>query len=182
MRLTSYADFAIQMPEIAVYDLNQDRLPDIALASSAGLTVWYQTGTLQFPAIPSQQIPLRSDFQEDLRFNAAGFADLNNDKLLDYCRIVSQGGQSEFKTVIEIHLGSLQSGFSPRPSKRIVLNQFAVGCDLVDLNGNGSKSLITATVPVSRTSMVKAFVVRKMPVELSVFEAVGGVVRMFRFR
>ncbi len=104
-----------------------------------------------------------------------GFGDLNSDKIMDYCRVFTQGGRDEFKTVVEIYLASGQGGFSQRPSKRIVLDQYCVGLMVTDLDGDGSASAVVATVAVSSTSLVKSLLVKRMQVDLNVFQADGGI-------
>ena len=82
-------------------------------------------------------LEVRAAFLDNLKFMSWGFGDLNNDKIVDYCRVFTQGGQDEFKTVLEIYLAVGQAGFSQRPSKRIVLDQYCVGLVVTDLDGDG---------------------------------------------
>ena len=172
---SAVGDFGLHLPTITAHDLNTDKSVDLLVETSAGLAVFLQTGNLQFADNPNRVLEVKSSYLEDLYFRASGLADLNNDRLLDYCRIFTQEFGHEFKTVIEIFLGSMQEGYSTRPSKRIVLDEFGVGLSLLDLDGDGTSSIIVATVPVTPTSLVKALLVKGMPLDLHVFEADGGV-------
>ena len=166
---------AMTLPTIGAFDLNTDRAKDIVVASGSGLTVCFQVGDFQFAETPNQLLEVRAAFLDNLRFMSWGFGDLNSDKVTDYCRVFTQGSQDEFKTVIEIYLASGQSGFAQRPSKRIVLDQYCVGLNVADLNGDGTAAAIVATVAVSSTSLVKSLLVKRMQVDLNVFQAEGGV-------
>lgn len=168
-------DFAVSLPTIAVQDLNTDRTNDILVASGSGLSVCHQVGDMQFDSVPNQVLEVRAVFLENLRFTSWGLADLNNDKVIDYCRVFTQGKQDEFKTILEIFLGNAQAGYPQRPSKRIVLDQYGVGMAVADLDGDGAASVILATVGVSPTSLVKSLLMKRMPVELNIYEADGGV-------
>lgn len=166
---------AFTLPTIAVFDLNTDRSQDILVASGNGLAVSYQIGDLQFSETPSQLLEVRAAFLNNLKFMSWGFGDLNNDRIGDYCRVFTQGEQNEFKTVLEIYLAGGQGGFAQRPSKRIVLDQYCLGLAVVDLDGDGVASAVLATVNVSPTSLVKSLLVKRMQVDLSVFQPNGGV-------
>ncbi len=164
------------LPEVSIHDVNTDRISDLLISVNGDLLIWFQTGELQFTKEPSQSLILRPGFRRNLRFAAAALADINNDQLIDFCRVITQGDRDKFKTILEVFLGNIASGFSQRPSRRIVTEDFAVGLSLTDLNGNGAHSIVVATVPVSATSMVKAFVVQRMSVELRVYESASGLV------
>ncbi len=166
---------AITLPTIAVSDLNTDRTPDVLVASGSGLAVCYQIGDFQFSEVPSQLLEVRAAFLDNLKFMSWGFGDLNNDKIVDYCRVFTQGEQDEFKTVLEIYLAGGQAGFAQRPSKRIVLDQYCLGLVVTDLDGDGVASAVLATVNVSPTSLMKSLLVKRMQVDLNIFQPQGGV-------
>ncbi len=166
----------INLPEVAVHDVNTDQIADVLLSDRGNLQIWFQTGDLQFSSAASQTLELRQEFTRNLRFVTSELGDINNDKLIDYCRAITQGDGDQFRTIVEVYLGNIASGFSQRPSRRLVLNDYAVGLALCDLNGDGAQSIVVATVPVSTTSMVKAFLVQRMSVELSVYHSVNGVI------
>jgi hypothetical protein len=168
-------EMGFHLPVVTAHDLNTDRSTDLLVETSTGLAVFYQTGNLQFSDRPNRILDIKPSYLEDLFFKTAGLGDLNNDRLLDYCRVFTQSSGSDYKTVIEIFLGNMQEGFSTRPSKRIVLDQYGVGMSMVDLNGSGVSSIIVATIPVTPTSMVKALLVKGMPLDLNIFESNGGV-------
>lgn len=165
----------VALPTITVADLNTDRAQDILVASGSGLAVCYQIGDLQFSEGPSQLLEVRAAFLDNLKFMSWGFGDLNNDKTVDYCRVFTQGGQDEFKTVLEIYLSGGQAGFAQRPSKRIVLDQYCLGLVVADLNADGVASAILATVNVSPTSLMKSLLVKRMQVDLNIYQPEGGV-------
>ncbi|TFH65637.1 MAG: hypothetical protein E4G91_01760 [Candidatus Zixiibacteriota bacterium] len=77
--------------------------------------------------------------------------------------------------MIEIFFENMQEGYSTRPSKRIVIDEYSVGLSLLDLDGDGVSSVIVATVPVTPTSLVKALLVKGIPLDLRVYESNGGV-------
>ena len=166
---------AITLPTLAASDLNTDRTKDIMVASGSGLAVCYQIGDMQFSEAPSQLLEVRPAFLDNLKFMSWGFGDLNNDKIVDYCLVFTQGDQDEFKTVLEIYLAGGQIGFAQRPSKRIVLDQYCLGLVVADLDDDGVASAILATVSVSPTSLVKSLLVKRMQVDLSVYQPQGGV-------
>jgi hypothetical protein len=172
---TCSGDLGFHLPMITPHDLNTDKSSDLLVETSSGLAVFYQTGNLQFAERPNRVLDIKSSYLEDLYFRTAGLADLNNDRLLDYCRVFTQSTDTEYKTVIEIFLGNMQEGYSTRPSKRIVLDEYGVGLSLLDLDGDGVSSVIVATVPVTPTSLVKALLVKGMPLDLHVYESDGGV-------
>jgi hypothetical protein len=172
---TCSGELGFHLPMITVHDLNTDKSSDLLVETSSGLAVFYQTGNLQFAERPNRVLDVRSSYLEDLYFRSAGLADLNNDRLLDYCRVFTQSSGTEYKTVIEIFLGNMQEGYSTRPSKRIVLDEYGVGLSLLDLDGDGVSSIIVATIPVTPTSLVKALLVKGMPLDLHVYESDGGV-------
>jgi hypothetical protein len=172
---TGSDDFGFHLPEITAHDLNTDKSSDLLVETSSGLAVFYQTGNLQFAERPNRVLDVKSSYLEDLYFKATGLADLNNDRLLDYCRVFTQSSGTEYKTVIEVFLGNIQEGYSARPSKRIVIDEYGVGLSLVDLDGDGVSSVILATIPVTPTSLVKALLVKGMPLDLRVYESDGGV-------
>jgi hypothetical protein len=172
---TCSGDLGFHLPLITSHDLNTDKNSDLLVETSSGLAVFFQTGNLQFAERPNRVIDVKSSYLDDLYFRTAGLADLNNDRLLDYCRVFTQSSGTEFKTVIEIFLGNMQEGYSTRPSKRIVLDEYGVGLSLLDLDGDGVFSVIVATIPVTPTSLVKALLVKGMPLDLRVFESEGGV-------
>ncbi len=170
------SEVGFRLPIITVMDLNTDRSPDLLVETTAGLAIFYQTGNMQFADRPNRFLEVKPSYQQNLFFSASGLADLNRDRLLDYCRVFTQSSGDEFKTVIEIFFGNVQEGFSSRPSKRIVLDQFGAGLSLKDLDNDGTASIIIATLPVTPTSLVKALLVKGIPVELNVFEVDGGVI------
>ena len=172
---TCSGDLGFHLPMITAHDLNTDKSIDLLVETSSGLAVFYQTGNLQFAERPNRVLDVKSSYLEDLCFRTTGLADLNNDRLLDYCRVFTQSSGTEYKTVIEIFLGNMQEGYSTRPSKRIVLDEYGVGLSLLDLDGDGVFSVIVATVPVTPTSLVKALLVKGMPLDLHVYESDGGV-------
>ncbi len=172
---TCSGDFGFHLPTIVVHDLNTDRSSDLLVETSSGLAVFYQTGNLQFAERPNRVLDVKSSYLEDLYFRTAGLADLNNDRLLDYCRVFTQSSGTEFKTIIEVFMGNLQEGYSTRPSKRIVLDEYAVGLSLPDLDGDGVSSVVVATIPVTSMSLVKALLVKGIPLDLRVYESNAGV-------
>ncbi len=168
-------DFSVSMPTLSVQDLNADRSSDILVASASGLAVLHQLGDLQFSINPDQLLQVKAAFLENLRFTSWGLADLNNDKLTDYCRVFTQGRDGDFKTILEVFLGNAQLGYPQRPSKRIVIDQFGIGFALADLDGDGSSSVILATISAASTNLVKSLLMQRIGVELSIFESEGGV-------
>ncbi len=172
---TASCGLAITLPTIAAFDINSDRSKDIVVTSGSGLAVCYQMGDMQYPDVPSQLLEVRSVFLDNLKFMSWGLGDLNNDKTMDYCRVFTQGGPDEFKTVFEVYLAAGQGGYSQRPSKRIVLDQYCLGLTVADLDGDGAASAILATVGVSPTSLVKSLLVKRMQVDLNIFRSEGGI-------
>jgi hypothetical protein len=172
---TCSGELGFHLPMITAHDLNTDKSSDLLMETSSGLAVFYQTGNLQFAERPNRVLDIKSSYLEDIYFRTASLADLNNDRLLDYCRVFTQSSGTEYKTVIEIFLGNMQEGYSTRPSKRIVLDEYGVGLSLLDLDGDGVSSVIVATIPVTPTSLVKALLVKGMPLDLRVYESDGGV-------
>jgi hypothetical protein len=168
-------DLGFHLPIVTAHDLNTDRSADLLVETSAGLAVFYQTGNLQFSERANRVLDIKPSYSEDLLFRTSGLADLNNDRLLDYCRVFTQSSGSDYKTIIEIFLGNLQEGYSTRPSKRIVLEEYGIGMTLLDLDGSGTSSIVVATIPVSPTNMVKALLVKGMPVDLRIFRSNDGV-------
>jgi hypothetical protein len=172
---TGSDDLGFRLPTITAHDLNTDRNSDLLVETSSGLAVFYQTGNLQFAERPNRVLDFKSSNLEDTYLKTTGLADLNNDRLLDFCRVFTQSSGTDYKTVIEIFFGNIQEGYSTRPSKRIVLDEYGVGLSLLDLDGNGVSSLVVATIPVTPTSMVKALLVKGMPLDLHVYESNGGI-------
>lgn len=173
--IPSSASLGLALPSIVCYDVNSDRSKDILVASGNGMVVCYQVGNFQFAETPSQLLEVRAAFLDNLKFMAWGFGDFNGDKVIDYCRVFTQGQNDEFKTFVEFYLATGQNGFSQRASRRIVLDEYCLGLSVADLNGNGSSAAIVATVSVSPTSLMKALLVKRMQVGLNIFQANGGV-------
>jgi hypothetical protein len=165
-----------RLARVAVHDLNTDRIPDVFIESNAGLAVFYQTGSMQFAEAPDEEIGVRGSYLRNLLHSSSGFGDLNGDGLLDFCRVFTQGVDYDVKSLIEIFLGNIHDGYPSRPTKRIVLDEFVVGLTLIDLNGNGSASLVVATQSLSTISMVKSLMVKRIPVKLKIFESKAGVI------
>jgi hypothetical protein len=170
------ASFTFRLPRITVNDLNTDLIPDVYIESDGALSVFFQTGALQFQTEPDKHIDVRPAYLKNLYYSNSGFADINGDGLLDFCRVFTQGVEYDAKTLVEIFMANIQNGYPSRPTKRIVLEEFAVGMSLVDLNGNGSTSLIVATQDLSTIGMVKSLMVKRIPVELKIFGFEGGII------
>lgn len=169
-------NIGFHLPIVTSHDLNTDRNADLLVETSSGLSVFYQTGVLQFSERANRVLDIKPSYLEDLFFKTSGLADLNNDRLLDYCRVFTQSSGSDYKTVVEVFFGNLQEGYSTRPSKRIVLDEYGVGLSLIDLDGSGVSAIVIATIPVSPTNMVKALLVKGMPLDLRVYRSEGGII------
>lgn len=165
-----------RLARVTVHDLNTDRIPDVFVETDAGLAVFYQTGKLGFNEQPDKVIEVRGSYLRNLLNSCYGFGDINGDGLLDFCRVFTQGRDYDVKSLVEIFLGNIHDGYSQRPTKRIVLDEFVVGLTLMDLNGDGSASLIVATQSLSTISMVKALMVKRIPVDLEIFGSNAGVI------
>jgi hypothetical protein len=166
--------FGFRFPRVVVHDLNTDRVKDVFIETGAGLFVFYQTGQFKFADQPGKEIDVRPSYREGLFFASSDFGDINGDGLVDYCRVFTQGEGYDAKSLVEVFLGNIHEGYPSRPSKRIVLDEFVVGVKLKDLDNDGSASLIVATQQLSTISMMKSLMVKRIPVELKVFKAVGG--------
>lgn len=167
---------SFRMARVAVHDLNTDRILDVYVETAGGLAVFYQTGQLQFADQPDKEIAVRGSYRKNLLHASSAFGDINGDGLLDFCRVFTQGIDYDVKSLVEIFLGNIQNGYSQRPTKRIVLEEFAVGLTLVDLDGDGSFSVVVATQSLSTISMVKSLMVKRIPLELKIFSSVAGVI------
>ncbi len=165
--------FSLALPRVAAHDLNTDRIQDVFIETANGLAVFHQTGDLNFRSVPDKRVGVRSSYREDLCFFTSALSDLNNDGLIDYCRVFTQAEGFDVKSLVEVFLGNIHSGYPQRPSRRIVLEEFIVGLTLVDLGG-GTTSLVVATEKLSTVSMVKSLMVKRIPVELKVFAFSGG--------
>lgn len=168
--------FGFRFPRVTVHDLNTDRAKDVFVQTEAGLSVFYQTGAMQFTDTPDKELPIRPSYLEGLYYSATDFGDINGDGLVDYSRVFTQGSGYDARSLVEVFFGNIHDGYSQRPSTRIVLDEFVVGLALVDLNHDGSKSLVVATQQLSTIGMVKNLMVKRIPVELKVFTSVGGLI------
>ena len=165
----------LDVPVLALGDVDGDGRPDIVASSRHEVRLFHQRDGGAFPSQPDRVIALARVSQRDhLRGTGAVravFRDLNGDGLLDAVVSHSSGGLTDAETRTTLHLNRGSGWDLETPDQSFESTRAWTADQLVDLDGDGRPELLRIRIPITVLEMVEMLLTRAVDAEIRVHRA-----------